>query len=191
MSFYASSATLGGTGKLFRIVAAILLIAGISATQASAGDLSAQPRDSLSVVGSSTGALPGATGALPRSGGPVAAESGWLSRFHVTGYLSEQFGMWQNPRALRSFTPARNNLAVARTTLQFDENFQLDENNSFLHARMVHVRPAVFVEQRQQPPLLPRAGNDSLFWWYNLNGDGYLSRAAQLRPFHQRRVESI
>src|ERR1700730_10280515 len=128
MSFYALSATFG---KFLRIVAAILLISGIGATQASAGHLSAQPRDTLCVVGSRTGALPGATGALPRSGGPVAAETGWLSRFHVTGYLSEQFGMWQNPSALRSFTPARNNLAVARTTLQLDENFQLDENNSF------------------------------------------------------------
>src|SRR5713226_1603659 len=121
MSFYALSATLGG--KLLRIVAGILLFAGISATQASAGDLSAQPRDSLSVVGSNTGVL-------PQPGG-VAAETGWLSRFHVTGYLSEQFGFWQNPTALRSFTRARNNLAVARTTLQVDENFQLDENNSF------------------------------------------------------------
>src|SRR5216684_1606865 len=123
MSFYALSATL--RGKLLRIVAAILLLfAGISATQASAGDLSAQPRDSLGVVGSSTGAL-------PQAGGGVAAETGWLSRFHVTGYLSEQFGFWQNPTALRSFTRSRNNLAVARTTFQVDENFQLDENNSF------------------------------------------------------------
>jgi len=122
MSFYALSATLGG--KFLRIAAAILLLAGISATQASAGDLSAQPRDSLSVVGSNTSAL-------PQAGGAVASEAGWLSRFHVTGYLSEQFGMWQNPSALRSFTPSRNNLAVARTTLQVDENFQLDENNSF------------------------------------------------------------
>jgi hypothetical protein len=105
-------------------VAAILLVAGISATQVSAGDLSAQPRDNLGVVGSSTGAL-------PQAGGAVAAETGWLQRFHVTGYLSEQFGFWQNPTALRSFTPARNNLAVARTTLQVDENFQLDEHNSF------------------------------------------------------------
>jgi len=94
------------------------------AAQSTAGDLSAQPRDSLGVVGSSTGAL-------PQAGGAVAAESSWLQRFHVTGYLSEQFGMWQNPTALRSFTPARNNLAVARSTLQVDENFQLDENNSF------------------------------------------------------------
>src|SRR5260370_16299462 len=106
------------------MVGGSLLFAGISATQASAGDVSAQPRDTLGVVGSSTGAL-------PQAGGAVAAESGWLSRFHVTGYLSEQFGFWQNPTALRSFTPSRNNLAVARTTLQVDENFQLDENNSF------------------------------------------------------------
>ena len=130
MSFYGLSATLGRTGKLFSIVAAILLLAGMSATRASAGDLSAQPRDNLSVIGSNTGALPGAAGALPGAG-RVSSESGWLSRFHVTGYLSEQFGMWQNPSALRSMTPARNNLAVARTTLQIDENFQLDENNSF------------------------------------------------------------
>jgi hypothetical protein len=124
MSFYALSAMLGRTGKLLRIVAAILLFAGISATQASAGDLSAQPRDSLGVVGSNTSAL-------PQAGGPVASETGWLSRFHVTGYLSEQLGMWQNPSALREFTPSRNSLAVARTTLQVDENFQLNENNSF------------------------------------------------------------
>src|SRR5712691_6458400 len=122
MSFYALSATLGG--KFLRIVAAVVLFAGISATQASAGDVSAQPRDTLSVVGSSTGAL-------PQAGGAVRSETGWLSRFHVTGYLSEQFGFWQNPTALRSFTRSRNNLAVARTTFQVDENFQLDENNSF------------------------------------------------------------
>jgi hypothetical protein len=77
MSFYALS-TLGGTGKLLRIVAAILLFAGISAIQASAGDLSAQPSDTVNVIGSSTGALPGAAGALPQTGGSVAAETGWL-----------------------------------------------------------------------------------------------------------------
>src|SRR5260370_23583946 len=113
MSFLALSATLGRTGKLLRIVAAILLFAGISATQASAGDLSAQPRDSLGVVGSSTGAL-------PQAGGAVAAESGWLSRVHVTGHLSEQFGLLPNPSGLRRFTPARNKPAPARATLQGD-----------------------------------------------------------------------
>src|SRR5258707_12551584 len=98
MSFYALSATLRGTGKFLRIVAAIFLFAGISATQASAGDFSAQPRDSLGVVGSSSGAL-------PQAGGAVASESGWLQRFHVTGYLSQQFGMWENPTTLRRLNP--------------------------------------------------------------------------------------
>ncbi len=107
------------------------------AAQSIAGDLSAQPRDSLGVVGSSTGALPQAGG--------VAAESSWLQRFHVTGYMSEQFGIWQNPTALRSFTPSRNNLAVARTTLQVDENFQLDESNSFFMREWFTYDPPLFV----------------------------------------------
>src|SRR5216683_5569522 len=152
MSFYALSATLGG--KLLRIVAGILLFAGISATQASAGDLSAQPRDSLSVVGSNTGVL-------PQPGG-VAAETGWLSRFHVTGYLSEQFGFWQNPTALRSFTRSRNNLAVARTTFQVDENFQLDENNSFFMREWF----------TYDPPYSWNSANNRLY-----------SRAPELLPF--------
>jgi hypothetical protein len=36
-----------------------------------------------------------------------------------------------NPSALRTQTPARNNLSTARTLFQLDENFQLNENNSF------------------------------------------------------------
>jgi hypothetical protein len=39
--------------------------------------------------------------------------------------------MWLNPSALRTQTPARNNLSTARTLFQLDENFQLNENNSF------------------------------------------------------------
>src|SRR5713101_2291661 len=155
MSFYALSAMSGGTGKLLRIVAAIFLFAGISATQASAGDLSAQPRDSLGVVGSSTVAL-------PQAGGAVASESGWLQRFHVTGYLSQQFGMWQNPTTLRSLTPARNNLAVARTTLQVDENFQLDEHNSFFMREWF----------TYDPPYSWNSANNRLY-----------SRAPELLPF--------
>jgi hypothetical protein len=36
-----------------------------------------------------------------------------------------------NPSALRSQTASRNNLSTARTIFQLDENFQLNENNSF------------------------------------------------------------
>jgi hypothetical protein len=117
-----SSVVTGFARSVVVAAGAIFFVLALAA-QSTAGDLSAQPRDSLGVVSSSTGAL-------PQPGG-VAAESSWLQRFHVTGYLSEQFGFWQNPTALRSFTPSRNNLAVARTTLQVDENFQLDESNSF------------------------------------------------------------
>ncbi len=39
--------------------------------------------------------------------------------------------MWQNPTALRDFTRSRNNLAVARSLLQVDENYRLNESNTF------------------------------------------------------------
>jgi hypothetical protein len=60
-----------------------------------------------------------------------AGESGILSGLHVSGFLSQTFGMWQNPTALRDLTTSRNNLATSRTWLQVDENYQLDQNNSF------------------------------------------------------------
>jgi hypothetical protein len=39
--------------------------------------------------------------------------------------------MWQNPSNLKAYTPSRNNLAVARSLLQIDENFRLNETNTF------------------------------------------------------------
>jgi hypothetical protein len=39
--------------------------------------------------------------------------------------------MWQNPSGLKDYTGSRNTLSTSRTTLQVDENFQLNENNSF------------------------------------------------------------
>jgi hypothetical protein len=112
---------LGGTGKLFVFGAASLFALGLGATQASAGDVSAQPTDSLNVSSPSFSLLPQSQ----------AAESGWLNGLHVSGYASQTFGMWQNPTALRDFTPSRNNLATARTLLQVDENYRLNENNTF------------------------------------------------------------
>ena len=63
--------------------------------------------------------------------GAPSPEIGWLSGLHISGYLSQTFGMWQNPPALQDFTPSRNDLAVARTLLQVDENYRLNENNTF------------------------------------------------------------
>src|SRR6266566_7206474 len=113
------SAAFRGTGKVFTIVTVVLLALGADAAMAVGGDLSAQPRDSLSITGWGPSMLAAAYGTTPAMPG----ESSWLRRLHVTGYLSELFGMWEDPPALRSFTLSRNNLAVARTQLQIDENF--------------------------------------------------------------------
>ena len=119
-----------------------------------AGDVLAQPVDSLTVTSRTVGLLAqaGNPTSAAASGGSVTApvsapmtttgassmatfdppaEAAWLSAFHISGYVGQTFGLWQNPSALRDFTPSRNNLAVSRTAVQFDENFRLNENNSF------------------------------------------------------------
>jgi hypothetical protein len=60
-----------------------------------------------------------------------AAESSWLSGLHVSGYVSQTFGMWQNPHNTHEWTHSSNALAVSRTLLQVDENYRLNENNTF------------------------------------------------------------
>ena len=112
-----------GTGSLSRITVALLLCVVVSAAQALGGGSSTLPGDSLAITGSSTGVLAAARAAT--------ADPSWRQGFHLTGYVSQLFGMWQDPPSLRSFTRSRNNLAVARTLLQIDGNFQLNESNSF------------------------------------------------------------
>ena len=85
-----------------------------------AGDVSPQPADSLNITSSTTGVLPQPT-----------SEAGWLSDFHVSGFVSQTFGMWENPAALKQYTLSRNSLAASRSWLQADENWRLNENNSF------------------------------------------------------------
>ncbi|MGH7931719.1 MAG: hypothetical protein ACREQN_00985 [Candidatus Binataceae bacterium] len=103
------------------MVAAASLLLVMSAAMSRAGDVAAQPADSLLVTNSVTNSMPQAQ----------AVETGWLNALHVSGYASQTFGMWQNPTALRDYTPSRNNLATSRTLLQVDENFRLDSNNTF------------------------------------------------------------
>src|SRR5579875_2776498 len=112
----------GGGRAGTALVLALGLVLAVGA-HASAGDVSAQPSGGLSVTGSSLNALPQTSGAT--------AENSWLSGLHVSGYLSQTFGMWQNPTALRMFTPSRNNLATSRTLLQVDENYRLNDDNTF------------------------------------------------------------
>jgi len=117
--------TFGGTGKIFKAFAAATLILVLSVAASRAGDISGQPADRLSVTNSATRVLPQA--APP----PPAAEESWLSGLHISGYGSQTFGMWQNPPTLVAYTPSRNNLAVARSLLQIDGNYRLNENNTF------------------------------------------------------------
>jgi hypothetical protein len=116
----------GGTGKIWKTIAAASLIVALSVATSRAGDVSAQPADSLSVTNSVNNVLPQA--ATPPPGG--GAES-WLNGLHISGYGTQTFGMWQDPPNLRAYTPSRNNLAVARSLLQIDNNYRLNENNTF------------------------------------------------------------
>jgi hypothetical protein len=116
----------GGTGKLVKAIAAASLIVALSVATSRAGDVSGQPADSLSVTNSVNNVLPQAA-TPPPSGG----ESSWLSGLHISGYGTQIFGMWQNPTALRAYTPSRNNLAESRSLLQIDNNYRLNENNTF------------------------------------------------------------
>jgi hypothetical protein len=115
----------GGTGKVLKTIAAISLIVMLIAATSRAGDVSAQPADSLSVTNSVNNVLPQA--ATPPPGG----EPSWLSGLHISGYGTQVFGMWQNPTALKAYTLSRNNLAESRSLLQIDNNYRLNENNTF------------------------------------------------------------
>jgi hypothetical protein len=100
-----------------------------------AGDISAQPADSLSITGSPTQLLQQTQG----------TSDGWFSGLHISGYGSQTFGMWQNPSTLHPYTLSRNNLAVARSLLQVDANYRLNENNTFfLRSWFVYEPPYSF-----------------------------------------------
>ncbi|MBV8357230.1 MAG: hypothetical protein JO189_04740 [Deltaproteobacteria bacterium] len=123
--------TFGGTGRVWKTLAAALLIVMLTAATSRAGDVSGQPADNLSVTNSVSSLLPqGAPVAAPAPPPPGGEES-WLSGLHISGYGSQTFGMWQNPTNLANYTPSRNNLAVARSLLQIDGNYRLNENNTF------------------------------------------------------------
>ena len=110
----------GGVARTIAALGAMLMLFGLTAGVSMAGDLSAQPANSLDVSGASASAAL----ATPQ-------ESSWLDGLHVSGFLSQTFSMWQNPSGLRGYTTSRNSLADSRTWLQVDENYRLNENNSF------------------------------------------------------------
>jgi uncharacterized protein DUF1302 len=99
----------------------------------------------------------------------------------VSGYLSQTFGMWQNPSGLREFTTSRNSLATSRTLLQADENLRLNENNSlFMREWFVYEPPYAFNSANHATSLsssLGEYGNEFYnqytvrdAWWENKTG---------------------
>jgi hypothetical protein len=117
------SGVLGGLRKLSVTVAAAILVGGMTAAVALGGQVSSAS-DSLSVTGATSGVLPQASAA-------PSSEGGIFTGLHISGYTSQTFGMWQDPPALRDYTPSRNNLATSRTLLQVDENYELNDSNNF------------------------------------------------------------
>jgi hypothetical protein len=137
----------GGVRKTIGALGVALAIIGLCAGKSMAGDLTAQPVQELNVTGITPAALP-ITGSdisiLPQANG-ASAENSWLSGLHVSGFLSQTFGMWQNPSALRDFTTSRNNLATSRTWLQVDENLRINENNNlFMREWFVYEPPYAY-----------------------------------------------
>lgn len=108
---------------------AILLLFAASSR---AGEVAAPSTNDLTVTNSVTNTLSQAgAAAAPATPTPAGTEMSWLSGLHISGFGSQTFGMWQNPTTLHDFTPSKNNLAVARSLLQVDENYRLNENNTF------------------------------------------------------------
>jgi hypothetical protein len=78
------SRSLGELRKLSVTVAAAMFICGISATGVLAGNIGSST-DSLSVTGATAGVLPQMFS---------SQENGPLAGLHVSGFLSQTFGMW-------------------------------------------------------------------------------------------------
>src|SRR5579885_3681435 len=183
--------------RAFNAIAATVLIIAFSFATSRAGDIFAQPSNGLSITNSVSNVLPqaggaggsasmGAAGAPAVGAGtssePAGAEAGWLSGLHISGYANETFGMWQNPTTLKAYTRSRNNLAVARSLLQIDENYRLNENNPFysqatlFHSSFGHVTNDFYNNyqvrdawwENKTGPLTTFIGNQIVVWGQSL-----------------------
>jgi Protein of unknown function (DUF1302) len=114
------SGTLREVARTLSVLVLAVAMVGLYVTCSVAGDASAAPSSNADTTNAASKFLT-----------QPASASEMFSGLHVSGYLSQTFGMWQNPTALRDITKSRNNLAVARTLLQVDENYSLSSNDHF------------------------------------------------------------
>ena len=134
ISFPAVGVLGGGRAKAAARFALVLALVFSLGSRAHAADLSVTSGSTLNVTGATSAVMPMTTqssSVLPDASGGGAPDEGWLSGLHVSGFLSQTFGMWQNSENLRQYTASRNSLAKSRTWLQVDENYRLNENNNF------------------------------------------------------------
>jgi hypothetical protein len=164
MGFRSCSSRIGGIGKLTVVAIAVVLMAAMWPAASRAGD-------TLSVTGASV--LPetsSVAGVLPQTSSVLSKpENPWLAGLHVSGYLSQQFGLWQDPQALRDFTKSRNSLSVARTLLQVDENYKLNEENNFFFREWFVYEPPYDFNSRNNPAWSAASRNHSSFGHF-MNG---------------------
>jgi hypothetical protein len=89
MGFRSCSSRLGGIGKLTVVAMAVVLMAAIWPAMSCAGDtLSVTSASVLPETSSVAGVLPQTSSVLSKPENP------WLAGLHVSGYLSQQFGLW-------------------------------------------------------------------------------------------------
>jgi len=151
----------GGGARAVLLALAMVISLG---SRAFAADLSVTSGNTLNVTGATAAAV------LPQTSTTGAsAEHDWLSGLHVSGYLSQQFGMWQNPGALRDYTPSRNSLSTSRTLLQVDENYKLGEANNFFAREWFVYEPPYDFNSRNNPAWSAASRNHSSFGHF-MNG---------------------
>jgi hypothetical protein len=87
----------GGRAKSAALGALILASVLSLGSRARAAGLTVTSGDSLNVTSATAAVLPMTApsgSVLPDASGGGAPEQGWLSGLHVSGFLSQTFGMW-------------------------------------------------------------------------------------------------
>jgi len=155
-----------GGGGVTAVLLAVAMVVSLG-SRAFAADLSVTSGDSLNVTAATAAAVLPDT---PASGAATpTAENAWLSGLHISGYLSQQFGIWQNPGALRDYSPSRNSLSTSRTLLQVDENYRLNEANNFFAREWFVYEPPYDFNSRNNPAWSAASRNHSSFGHF-MNG---------------------